>query len=216
MSPQNSDRAFTLIELLVTIGIIAVLASMVIGGLGVARTQGDRAIAISNMRQIGTAVVLYAGDHGGTLPGPLWPGQIPYLDPTRDSRLVRILDPYLTGRDVPESGTVDLFVPPAFERSVGRAAVATSRTFVMNMKVVTEGHELNPWGNAADTSPESPLRLALIPGEAWGFSDADQAHPRVKSASWRANTPKGIIHGQKRLAWFFGGNVQSVEESELN
>jgi prepilin-type N-terminal cleavage/methylation domain-containing protein len=211
----NGTTGFTLIELLVVIAVVAILASLILATVGAVRTQGDRAAAVSNMRQIGSAVIEYAGDNDGRLPGPLWPGQVPYLDPAREGRLVRELDRYLSGRAVPESGTVDLFVPPAFRRVVGEAAVANSRTYVMNMEVEDRDGTVNPWGSAADPEPAEPMRLATVPAQAWGFSDADQLHPRVAPAPWSGNTPAEIVHGEKRLAWYFDGHVEGIEEEAL-
>ena len=81
---QHAGRAgFTLIELLVTIAIVGILAALALTATGAARTQGDRAKAISNMRQIGSAIGLYAADKDSLLPGSLWPGQVAEFDPAR-------------------------------------------------------------------------------------------------------------------------------------
>jgi prepilin-type N-terminal cleavage/methylation domain-containing protein/prepilin-type processing-associated H-X9-DG protein len=55
-------QAFTLIELLVVIAIIAILAAMLLPALTKAKQKAKQAACISNMRQIGIALVMYVGD----------------------------------------------------------------------------------------------------------------------------------------------------------
>jgi prepilin-type N-terminal cleavage/methylation domain-containing protein len=59
--------AFTLIELLVVISVIAVLMAVLIPVLGRVREVGQRAVCLSNLRQLTTAWLLYADDHDGQL-----------------------------------------------------------------------------------------------------------------------------------------------------
>ncbi|MFT3787379.1 MAG: type II secretion system protein [Tepidisphaeraceae bacterium] len=63
-------RAFTLIELLVVIGIIALLLSILVPVLSTARTAAVDLKCMSNVRQITTALVLYATQYKGVLPPP--------------------------------------------------------------------------------------------------------------------------------------------------
>lgn len=56
-------RAFTLIELLVVVAIIALIIGILIPTLGAARRQAMSAACLSNMRQLGLGLEMYAGDH---------------------------------------------------------------------------------------------------------------------------------------------------------
>ncbi len=60
--------AFTLVELLVVIGIIAVLVGILLPTLGRARQSASKVKCMANLRQMGTALVMYTGENKGTLP----------------------------------------------------------------------------------------------------------------------------------------------------
>jgi len=211
-------RAFTLVELLVVLAVIAILASLSLGGLSKLVASSDRSKAVSNMRQIGTGITLFAADNDGKLPGPLWPGQLAQFDPNdpkMPERLVGVLAPYL-GIPTPTAPKVELlFAPPAYRKAVSASFLKSARTYVLNMAVPDDSQILIPWGNRALNPSPLPLKLATIPAQAWGFSDADALHPRVVGASWAANTPQKPVHKPKRLAWFFNGSVAPVDENAL-
>jgi prepilin-type N-terminal cleavage/methylation domain-containing protein/prepilin-type processing-associated H-X9-DG protein len=69
MSIQSPRRkGFTLVELLVVIGIIALLISILMPALSRARDQANMIKCMSNMRQIGQAYMMHAGEHRNHVP----------------------------------------------------------------------------------------------------------------------------------------------------
>jgi len=55
-------KAFTLIELLVVIAIIAILAAILFPVFAQAKAAAKVTVAISQMKQLGTAMVMYSTD----------------------------------------------------------------------------------------------------------------------------------------------------------
>jgi prepilin-type N-terminal cleavage/methylation domain-containing protein/prepilin-type processing-associated H-X9-DG protein len=87
---QNHNEpatGFTLIELLVVIAIIAILAALLLPALARAKERAQKTLCMSNERQMGLALRMYADDFNSKLPSMV-PGLFPWDVPTNIVNLV--------------------------------------------------------------------------------------------------------------------------------
>ncbi|MFQ3587514.1 MAG: prepilin-type N-terminal cleavage/methylation domain-containing protein [Fimbriimonadaceae bacterium] len=200
-------HAFTLIELLVVIAIVSILAAILFPVFAQAKNAAKKTGCMSNLRQIGTAITIYAADHDDAFPNNgdpwLWVGRrfrwpiMPYLaiaqrqqngfDADRVSRL--LLCPADT-----QSGTAfdatSYAYSAAFYLSPGQIAGMTLRNLI---------HQLNNPGPAAVTTTQTgsaaaePSRKILV--TEW-FNSHDFAGPRP-IGFWGTLQP-GLVPGPDR------------------
>ena len=77
---MRNRRGFTLIELLVVIAIIAILAAILFPVFAQAREKARQTTCLSNMKQMGTAIMMYVQDYDEVTPANRTAGAPPLAD----------------------------------------------------------------------------------------------------------------------------------------
>ena len=95
-------RGFTLIELLVVIAIIAILAAILFPVFAQAREKARQTSCSSNLKQIGTAMLMYVQDYDETYPNRRFEPFDPSDNNLRydDHSLRSVIQPYVKNWDV--------------------------------------------------------------------------------------------------------------------
>jgi prepilin-type N-terminal cleavage/methylation domain-containing protein/prepilin-type processing-associated H-X9-DG protein len=96
-SGQCLHEAFTLIELLVTVTVIAILAGLLLPALSSAKRKAESTRCVSNLRQLGIAVRLYADDNEGRLPRARALSQTGTDAPSGSPLIQQVLAPQVRG-----------------------------------------------------------------------------------------------------------------------
>jgi len=152
-------RGFTLIELLVVISVIALLMAILMPALNVAREQGRRTACLSNMRQVGVALMMYQTEYEQT--PPKTQAVFDYASPASRDNVLKLLRPMIAASD-PEAAT-PVYACPSLKPNPNPAyaPTRTSRTGYLANAVLL--------GRKAVSIP-TPGRLVVMQ-EGWSLSN---------------------------------------------
>jgi prepilin-type N-terminal cleavage/methylation domain-containing protein/prepilin-type processing-associated H-X9-DG protein len=110
---NNFKKGFTLLELLIVLTVIIILASLLLPALSKARQRTQSTKCLANLKQLITAVALYAQDYGkypNITPGA--PDQ-PFTGDGGNGKLATLLNPFVNNKDVfiCPANTTELYGP---------------------------------------------------------------------------------------------------------
>jgi prepilin-type N-terminal cleavage/methylation domain-containing protein/prepilin-type processing-associated H-X9-DG protein len=191
-SRSGSSAGFTLIELLVVIAIIAILAAILFPVFAQAREKARQASCLSNLKQMGTALVMYSQDYDETHPG-VWFGPVsaaPWSQPSNATVFYKWMDavyPYVKNEQVfncPSDGVNKKYVFRNRDGSNGYGSYAMSQAYFRVGDPYT--------GPASDynqfLSPGNPfvMRIAMIQAPATTVWVVDGGVKGIKNPDWKS------------------------------
>jgi prepilin-type N-terminal cleavage/methylation domain-containing protein/prepilin-type processing-associated H-X9-DG protein len=186
LSRPGRSAGFTLIELLVVIAIIAILAAILFPVFAKAREKAQQAGCMSNLRQIGMALVEYSQDYDETHPG-VWfgpPSQQAWSQPSNATLFYKWMDaiyPYVKNEqifDCPSDGVNKKYVFRNRDGSNGYGSYAMSQAYYKVGDSFT--------GPASDYNQPFILHIAAIQAPSTTVWIVDGGVPGIKNPDWKS------------------------------
>jgi len=215
-------QGFTLIELLVVVAIISILAGLILPAVAKAKGKARQAHCLSNLKQVGVAIHMYADDNEDFLPGPLLSGVRADYDNTVGSKkhLAYHIAPYL---GLPDPSSTPVLVQVLICPSLRKEAPDFGEGYGRKVLLLNDDIDPNPVSRVFPFGyPDPPfttnsLKITsfddhLPPSSTFAATDVDQSDPRVAAVnpSWWIELPNRPVHGAVRNQLFFDWHVEAV------
>jgi prepilin-type N-terminal cleavage/methylation domain-containing protein/prepilin-type processing-associated H-X9-DG protein len=209
---RGSGPGFTLIELLVVIAIIAILAAMLLPALSRSKEYSKRTGCISNLRQMGLAMLMYADDNNGLVPRgnepPWWQVFAPMLGGLRTNDYARARV-YLCP-SYPEKRQLICYVVNAWRftsprDNVGTEQIGLTRISAVQRPVDTIYFADNEHGRWRPVITELPITDSVLLNDVWSPSHLPYSQNGQKLSSERRVASARHADGSDLL--FFDGHA---------
>ncbi len=217
----TAARGFTLIEMLVVIAIIALLASLLVPGIGRALRKSYQGACASNMKQTTAALTMFVDDNDQWLPpAPASPvgllcGQGAWYNTGSKDFLIYYIAKHL-GMSGPSSGTqiAKVFFCPGFKRygpavtsEVNRIdyGLYTTGMSWTNIGFLPFGYPVGVDGTSAQ--PNHRITDVASPAEIYAMSDVDQQVVTDPANTWQSQLPVTPVHVMTRNFMFFDSHI---------
>lgn len=214
---KQVSAAFTLIELLTVIAIIGILAAIIIPTVGKVRETARSAQCISNMRQIGQGVLLYAQANNDTLPGPLFGAQGPkfFTNSTgMHGSLSVYVAPFITSVSG-VSGTQQrqqMFECPSWLTATPDLNGPSMQVNLNPRNFLNGSTQVWPFGDAgASRMPVKLSNISSFPAsQTWMMVDVDKVWVASTPVGWSNQIPDKEVHGSGRNCLYYDGHVSRI------
>ena len=209
---------FTLIELLVVVAVIGILAGIVLPALAKAKEKAHRITCVSNLKQVGLAIQMYADDNENTLPGPLWAGAKASYHKNESQELLWFIAENL-GYPAPAQISpgnplvAEVFVCPGyFRKAPAVTSMVGRKCYLVNDDLdPNPANKVSPFGYPAPLA--KPLKLGSFdsfepPSSVFAVQDVDKGNVPV-GVSWWSDLPYEPVHGAVRNELYFDWHVEA-------
>ena len=215
-SLRTNSRSFTLVELLVVIAIIGLLAGLSFSAISGAMAKAKSSECVNNLRQIGTAMNLFASENNGYLPyasGPNAAG-------TGNSFGFNNWEAPLAVIMGVGTGSVSFSSRASFDNAKAKhpfncpACTTGFRTYTANMRVMGFLPGGNAWPQSKIASLVKSSQLILVADDNFGDPAPANGGQDIFDESNYTNRI-GIRHGGRANALFGDFHVESITVSNL-